>query len=302
MDIKQLRYFTQLYQDGQFSLAANHLFITPQALSKSIKHLEEEVGQLLTWSHNHFSFTPLGELLYHESISLLKHYEQMETRLSSAAQIENAHLRIVTPFCTRDYFLDDMIARFQALHPHVSFDVEETADLEAETLAENSDVDLSFCIDLPHNDKLFQAIYLVSRPLCLMVNINSPLIRTSREINLLRDVPACDLCCADARFKIHELLHHAYAQAGKPTDFQLSSEQLTPYSRVLRGECVCISFADVIEATAYKTLVPCTFVNPSLSWDIYMLIRQDTVQKPIAHSFAQFIQSHFASGEKKTRK
>ena len=111
-------------------------------------------------------------------------------------------------------------------------------------------------------------------------------------IDLLNDVPANMLQCADARFQISKMLKEAYESAGKPSDFQLSSDQLAPYSRTLRNECVCISFSDVPEANAYKAIIPIPFVHPSLTWDIVLLQRRDKNPTAAVAAFLQILNEY----------
>jgi len=47
MTLTQIRHFIGLAKAGSFIKAANQLFLTQPALSRSIKSLEDELGQLL---------------------------------------------------------------------------------------------------------------------------------------------------------------------------------------------------------------------------------------------------------------
>ena len=47
MEIKQLRYFLALAKTGSMTSAAHSLYITQQALSKSISKMEETLGVIL---------------------------------------------------------------------------------------------------------------------------------------------------------------------------------------------------------------------------------------------------------------
>lgn len=47
MDIRVLRYFIEVVQLNGFSRAADALFITQPAISRSIKKLEDELGTVL---------------------------------------------------------------------------------------------------------------------------------------------------------------------------------------------------------------------------------------------------------------
>ncbi|MCW5770491.1 MAG: LysR family transcriptional regulator [Rhodospirillaceae bacterium] len=64
MELRQLRYFREVVRLGSFRRAAERLFITQPALTKSIRALEDELGvQLLERSTHGFSVTPFGEIL-----------------------------------------------------------------------------------------------------------------------------------------------------------------------------------------------------------------------------------------------
>lgn len=47
MDIKNLKIFVEIVNCESFTLAADRLFMTQPTISKSIKHLEEELGTAL---------------------------------------------------------------------------------------------------------------------------------------------------------------------------------------------------------------------------------------------------------------
>ena len=47
MEIRQLMYFIQIVKSGTYSAAAKQLYLSQPALSKAVKHLEEELGAKL---------------------------------------------------------------------------------------------------------------------------------------------------------------------------------------------------------------------------------------------------------------
>ena len=64
MELRQLRYFREVVRLGSFRRAAERLFITQPALTKSIRALEDELGaQLLERNANGVTTTPFGDIL-----------------------------------------------------------------------------------------------------------------------------------------------------------------------------------------------------------------------------------------------
>jgi LysR family tcuABC transcriptional regulator len=84
MDIRQLRYFTQIIENGSLAKASRQLFIAQPALSQQIAKLEAEVGKpLLHRSFKGVTPTENGLALYHHARFMLR---QLDQALSIARQ------------------------------------------------------------------------------------------------------------------------------------------------------------------------------------------------------------------------
>ena len=78
MDTKDLRFFRQVYETGSINKASRQLFITPQGLSKVIRHLEEELqADLFQRSANGMVPTESGRYLYDNCGSLLEQFDAL---------------------------------------------------------------------------------------------------------------------------------------------------------------------------------------------------------------------------------
>ena len=65
MDLKQLRYFTTVAEEGTISAAAKKLFMSQPPLSTQMKLLEQELGcSLFERGQKHIRLTETGRLLY----------------------------------------------------------------------------------------------------------------------------------------------------------------------------------------------------------------------------------------------
>src|SRR5437016_9803798 len=74
MELRQLRYFVTVAEEGNISRAAQKVFLTQPALSRQIKALEESIGQLLLDRQAHsIRLTPAGQTLLQEARELLRH-------------------------------------------------------------------------------------------------------------------------------------------------------------------------------------------------------------------------------------
>lgn len=84
MDFRQLRYFTQIVENGSLAKASRQLFIAQPALSQQVAKLEAEVGKpLLHRSSKGVTPTENGLALYHHARFMLR---QLDQALSIARQ------------------------------------------------------------------------------------------------------------------------------------------------------------------------------------------------------------------------
>jgi LysR family tcuABC transcriptional regulator len=77
VDLRQLRYFTQIVESGSLSKASRQLYIAQPALSQQLSKLEGEVGKpLLTRSSKGVVPTDSGLALYHHARFMLRQLDQ----------------------------------------------------------------------------------------------------------------------------------------------------------------------------------------------------------------------------------
>ncbi len=96
ISLKQLRAFEAITQQGSFIEAAHHLFLTPSALSETIKALESRLGvRLFDRSTRRVDLTPAGrEFLEHtqQSLTLL---ENAVLRMDELRGLRRGRVRVV---------------------------------------------------------------------------------------------------------------------------------------------------------------------------------------------------------------
>ncbi len=87
MELRQLRYFVAVAEEGNISRAAQKIFLTQPALSRQIKALEEELGQCVLERQAHsIRLTPAGEILLREARELLEHADLLLERVRATGR------------------------------------------------------------------------------------------------------------------------------------------------------------------------------------------------------------------------
>ena len=160
MELRHLRHFVALAEEEHFGRAAERVFVVQQALSSSIRNLEEEVGvQLVTRTTRRVQLTPAGEEFLIGARATLAQAAQTVERARRAAQGEVG--RLTVGFVSGLAFggLPEIVRRFRELYPAVSVDLRELTAGEQEAALRGGQIDVGLLL-LPVRDPA-----LASRPL-----------------------------------------------------------------------------------------------------------------------------------------
>ena len=126
MDLKQLRYFSAVVEQGSISAAARALFMSQPPLSTQVRQLEKELGVRLFDREGHtLSLTPAGKLLYDRARDLLDTARSVESEMRSMGRDGGAVLRLgaVSSVCSSD--LPGWLSAFWRERPEVKVELYE---------------------------------------------------------------------------------------------------------------------------------------------------------------------------------
>jgi DNA-binding transcriptional LysR family regulator len=102
MDLVRLKYFLTVAKTRNITRAAELLHVSPPAISKGIKVLENELGvELLIQSGRALNMSPEGELLFAQGAPLLNSLESLRGKL---AEVRSAGFALTIRFCRQIQF------------------------------------------------------------------------------------------------------------------------------------------------------------------------------------------------------
>jgi DNA-binding transcriptional LysR family regulator len=147
MDLRHLRYFLAVAEEGHFGRAAERLHIVQPALSMQIRALEEELGTaLFERSTRKVMLTDAGRLLVNEARLTIEQAERAKTLVQRAARGETGVVRIgfVGNAVATGRLSDDLIA-FHAAWPEVTLDLREMAPAVQQDAILAGRLDIGYC-------------------------------------------------------------------------------------------------------------------------------------------------------------
>ena len=147
MDLRQLRYFLAVAEEGHFGRAAKRLHIVQPALSMQIRALEASLGTLLfKRTSRRVELTDAGALLRIEAERTIAQAEHARRVVQQAARGEIGSVRI--GFAGNAAFagiLSGNIRSFHARHANVAIELREMApSLQADEIAAGR-LDVGYC-------------------------------------------------------------------------------------------------------------------------------------------------------------
>ncbi len=150
MDLRQLRHFVAIFERGNLSKAAEAIFISQPALTRSLKNLEDELAvTLLERNARGVAPTPAGERFYQHAKSILAECTRAQLDATQEAQGEFAgDVAIGVGPLFAAHIIDDAVAAFCAAHPKVTITVLQGFFEELVTLLELGQIELAF-INIP---------------------------------------------------------------------------------------------------------------------------------------------------------
>lgn len=184
MELRQIEYFVQLYQDKNITKASKNLYISQQGLSKSINKLEEELGFLL-FERSSAGVLPTekAEQLYTNFENILTSYQELLFAIDHIQ--EKRVLKILAPHGFALSCNNEDFSEYHKLYP----DTETRYAEEYNHLIPNQlitrQADVSFML-APIPKELTSHMIIYKEPFYAVMDHNHPLAK--KKVITLRDL------------------------------------------------------------------------------------------------------------------
>lgn len=124
MDLRQLRFFTEIARTGNFTRAAERLRIAQPAVSVAIKRLEEELDLVLFNRHDkRVTLTAEGEVFLEHARGILDGIKAAELEMADLHGLNKGEVRIGIPPMLSAYFFPSILCDFARRYPHLHLSV-----------------------------------------------------------------------------------------------------------------------------------------------------------------------------------
>ncbi|APG49781.1 TPA: LysR family transcriptional regulator [Providencia stuartii] len=277
MDIRSLRYFVEVVQLNGFSRAAERLFVTQPAISRSIQKLEQELGYtLLVRENDGVRLTDEGEILLSHAKQILKQFNSMNKALKEKEGPLSGILNVGLPPVIASTYFADIIMAFSRRYPQVELKILELGTHKMIEAMLNGEVETA-AVMLPFDNELFDLHVFSSDRLMLLVSEQHPLaMRNSVKFAELIDEP---FIFFSEDFRINELVMSACGIYGKKPVIAGRSSHLDLVTAMVRaGVGVTLLPDSMWNKTRADGLSIIPVIEPVLSYEVALATLKNSHQ------------------------
>lgn len=221
--IKTLHCFLTLVETGNFTRAAEQLYLTQPTLSKMIQRLEESLDQqLLIRSNQKVELTQAGEIFHASACQIIGQWHRMEQDLSNLSGLKSGHLRLgVCPMMSS--LTIDLLTEFRRTYPAVELQMHEYGGFGCEQALLADTLDIAFtALPTTHGEQLSSSP-LQGYPLKVCLPVGHPL--TSKQAIEWRDLAEYPFILYNEDFSLAKLLTRLSREAGVTLNIAFRSGQ-----------------------------------------------------------------------------
>jgi DNA-binding transcriptional LysR family regulator len=182
MELRHLRYFVAVAEEGHITRAAERLGMQQPPLSQQIKAMERELDvQLFRRKARGVEVTDAGRALLDDARTILSRLEHAFERTRRTARGEQGRISVgVTPTCMYHPFVPQAVRAFREAFPQVLLKLEESRSTDLFGHLANEQLDAAFVRILPDDPNQFVVDSLLEEPMVVALPSGHALARSSR--------------------------------------------------------------------------------------------------------------------------
>ena len=191
MEIKDMRAFYAIVEEGNISHAAQRLDIAQPALSRQMKRLEPALGvQLFERGSRRIRLTDAGRVMYSRVEHILGMVDGTVREITEIGSGVAGSIRIGTITSSGAMLLPELITEFHARYPNVNYQIWEAEGSRILELLDNRVIEIGVT-RTQVDSKVYESIVLPNEPFVVIMNKNDEIGEASDRVRMeeLKDAP-----------------------------------------------------------------------------------------------------------------
>lgn len=154
MDLRHLRYFLAVAEQGGFTAAAEQLHVAQPAVSMAIRRLEHALAlPLFDRQERQVRLTSEGEVLARHARHILQAVADAEREMRELHALERGEVRVGIPSMLGSYYFPPILMAFRHRYPGVRLEVVEAGTRNLQRMIHRGEIDMGVIVsDRPPDD------------------------------------------------------------------------------------------------------------------------------------------------------
>ena len=287
VNIKHMKAFIAVASELHFTRAAEKVCLTQPALSSLIQQLEQDFGIQLVRRHTRqVELTEAGENFRATAEKLVADFEQAIYDVKTYKSIRRGRVSIAAVPSVCQYFLPDVLKRFNDSYPDIQLQVVDSAGQDILDALKDKRID--FGISYTQTNKELEAQALFKDALVVVCGRQHPLVKRA-EITW-EDLIDEKLIAMDKGTTIRTLIDGIALSKNMKLDIVLEPRLMpTAIAYAEAGVGVTILPSLGIEKSLPSTLIALPLHDPGITREISVIKRRSSTLSPAAKTLYSFI-------------
>lgn len=281
-----LNYFVKTVECKSFTLAAEELFVSQSAVSKSIKNLEDELKvNLIDRNYRNFTLTRQGEIVYKFAKEIINNYEIKKQEMLKKLDESDDVLKFGLPPAAGSIYFYSKIFEFKENCPNIDLKIEEvTAPFIVDKLLNNI-IDVGVVIS-PFEDDKFEILNVFDSESILVVSEKHRLAKEKEvEFSELSDEKFIHVT---KEFMYHDVFLEKCKEAGFEPNIIFQSKQWDLIlAMVSENQGITILPKPLVEKYYIDNIKMVKLTKPSFPWSLLLIYLKNQYMRESMRCFIE---------------
>lgn len=293
MELRELNYIATIGKTRNMAQAAQELYISQQALYKSLRKVENELGTVLFYrKENELLPTDTGQIVLEKSEHIARHIAQMHDEIAATKNLDHGNVCIGLPSVVATMYMPNLLIQFQQKHPNISLRTLEAGGNALAGMVAAGKVDMAIIMRPVYLDTLNE-IPLIKDYVAVGVKPTHPWAR--RSFVTIKDFENTPFITFDETFNMRaqldarfntENIHPTIAFEGANCQFLSDLTSLSDGILVLPRP--------IIEYYARTPFITLPF-KPAFIWELTLIFQKNTFISTASKALISYIQEYISS-------
>lgn len=291
MELSDLKYFTAVVEQGSFSKAAAHIFVSQPTLSRTVKNLEKKLGvALLERSTRKLILTDAGKLVYEQAKKIIGATNELTVLLNDLMDHPSGEIRIGIPPLIGTLFFSQIARKFRDIHPDVSLHLIEFGAKKIEQLILDNEIDVGIVV-LPVNTKNFDILPILKEAFMVFTSIEHPLAQ--KEMIDLAELANENFIIFTPEFSLHHLIIEKCKSAGFYPNIVYESSQWDLITELVHENLGITLFPKTIYEKMNPKDIKAIPIQRPFMWELGVITKKDNYLSFGLRSLLDFLEEEF---------